>query len=551
VASNGHWGDLAEADATLAAVYDGFTPIPNPGVNDALDAFCAAKDISRKALLRLGARLSDYCVIAYPFPGGLKFRNLETGQRWASTDAEFKRLKLVRSGAKRADTVIVTESETDACRLIELYPEVDVAILPAGARRFTPAFGGQLEPYGRVLAALDNDEAGNAGAAKIAEAVAHAQRFAPPEGHKDWCEYRGDAPPLPEPPAPPHEWWQAPTDFDFNDDPPEPDWLVDRTIERGTVTVLSGDTGAAKSIVTQALVVAALKGEDWLGRRTHIERIVVIDEENAPRLVHARLRALGLTNDVIHGRLRYFSRKGLTVGDGGSTDAGLRKLLTDFSADALIVDTLMSASALEDVNSNGEATRLMKFLRGLAEDFNIAVLPLHHERKRSKDNPSSSSQAMMGARQWAGQADAHMTLTVESDYTEEPAALAGHVRSRRTFKWRPAEKDRDGGVNRPRRIAVESEKDARGQMVWMTCTDEGVIDDPTAAETTADLILTALRAAGDTGLEPHELAKAAAEKDPSKPSGTYTRARKALEEAGRVEKVAGRWRVTADAEVPI
>ncbi len=82
----------------------------------------------------------------------------------------------------------------------------------------------------------------------------------------------------------------------------------------------------------------------------------------------------------------------------------------------------------------------MEHLRSVAERFECAVLVLHHERKQSKDNPKWSGQAMMGARQWAGQADAHMTLTVESEFNEdetdratfEPAARSRPVRRRRT-----------------------------------------------------------------------------------------------------------------------
>jgi len=88
-----------------------------------------------------------------------------------------------------------------------------------------------------------------------------------------------------------------------------------------------------------------------------------------------------------------------------------------------------------------------------------AILLLHHERKQSKDNPRLSGQAMMGARQWAGQADSHMTLTVESDFTETETEH-GTFETRGTFKWKPAEKDRDGQLNRSRRVAVTSERDA-------------------------------------------------------------------------------------------
>jgi hypothetical protein len=136
----------------------------------------------------------------------------------------------------------------------------------------------------------------------------------------------------------------------------------------------------------------------------------------------ARLRALGVDNRM-RDRFRYFSREGFAVGDGGAADAFLREHLED---------------------------------------------------------PSSSGQAMMGARQWAGQADAHMTLTVESDLIEEDSDRDGHRTLRRIFNWRPAEKDRDGRANRPQGVCVASEKDSDGRLLSMSVVNEGDIEEATS-----------------------------------------------------------------------
>jgi hypothetical protein len=77
-----------------------------------------------------------------------------------------------------------------------------------------------------------------------------------------------------------------------------------------------------------------------------------------------------------------------------------------------------------------------------------------------------------------------MTLTVESELVEEEAETPGHRQLRRTFKWRPAEKDRDGRMNIPQRVGVTSEKDADGRLLWMLVTNEGEIE-PAKSETEA------------------------------------------------------------------
>ncbi len=341
------------------------------------------------------------------------------------------------------------------------------------------------------------------------------------------------------------DWKPQPLAFDFDADPPAPDWIVHRLMERGTVVVLSGDTGAAKSIVTSSILPAALTGAEWLGHATHVERAMVVDEENPSRLVRARLRALGTSNDL-RDRLRYFNREGVALGDDGRSDHWMRAQLAEFRPDLLIIDTLMAACDLEDTNSNSEAVRMMKGLRALARDFGCAILLLHHERKRSREHPASSGQAMMGARQWAGQADAHMTLTVESDLTEEDAETEGHRTLRRSFRWRPAEKDRDGRSNIARRVAVESEKDAAGRLLWMKVTDEGPIVDEGAQDTAEAAMLGLLRdAGGDGSVARRELAAAAGEKNAGEPSGTFKRALADLIDAGKVETVGRRYKATA------
>jgi hypothetical protein len=338
----------------------------------------------------------------------------------------------------------------------------------------------------------------------------------------------------------------APLALDFDVIPEPPDWVIHRLVERGTVVVLSGDTGSAKSIVSSSIIPAALEGRDWLGHATTADRIMVVDEENPDRLASARLRALGTTN-AMRDRLRYFSRQGVALGDGGTWDAWAKGELEDFGPDLLVIDTLMAACAVEDTNSNSEAVRMMKFLRSLARDFKCGVLLLHHERKRSLMNPSSSGQAMLGARQWAGQADAQMTLTVESDLIEDEAETEGHRSLRRTFKFRPAEKDRDGRPNVPRRVAVESEKDERGRLLWMRVEDKGPITEEGAQDHDASAILANLATAqreGDGVVARKELAAAAGEKNPESPSGTFKTALSNLLENGKVEKVGRRYKAT-------
>jgi hypothetical protein len=223
----------------------------------------------------------------------------------------------------------------------------------------------------------------------------------------------------------------------------------------------------------------------------------------------------------------------------------LRATIEDVQPDLVIVDTLMSASAV-DVNDNVAAVEMMKNMRSLAREYGCAVLILHHERKQQKDGyAAGSSQQTLGARQWVGQTDALLTIATETEMARTDLDN-GHFQLRRTFKLRLAEKDRDGRFNGTRKIAVESEKDERKRLIWMTVTDEGPISNATAKDDDALAILGALAAAEGDGLMGRKaIATATDEPDPKEPNGTWKKALEGLVESEHVEHVGQRYRITA------
>jgi RecA-family ATPase len=57
----------------------------------------------------------------------------------------------------------------------------------------------------------------------------------------------------------------------------------------------------------------------------------------------------------------------------------------------------MAACDVEDTNSNSDAVKMMKMLRGLAAEHGVAILLLHHERKRPREGTQNSSQATLAS----------------------------------------------------------------------------------------------------------------------------------------------------------
>lgn len=328
-----------------------------------------------------------------------------------------------------------------------------------------------------------------------------------------------------------------PEDFDFDSEPALPDYLVGNLFERRTVNITSGDTGSAKSIWAADLTHALLRGGKWFGRSIpNKSRVLYLDEENPKRVVHSRLRALGITN-ADKGSLKYFRRKGVQLGDP-TWDQWLREQCETFRPDLIVVDTAMAATAADTLDNDSVVKLYKTALRPVAEEFDTCIVVLHHERKPgAQESRGNGGHSMMGARQWAGQADVHTVLTPKSEYVETPRDDGGFD-THKEFTFQCA-KGRDGVPSRPELFTVEGVKMPRGEgdvrvyvLVKMTVTWGGAIMRDTVEEDLTERILRAMAADSDpeTTWTRADIAKAVGEVDPSSPSGTFKRA----------------WKVTAD-----
>lgn len=409
--SRGGWGDLAEQDDELAEVWDAYERLPEPGENAALDAFCEAKNITIASLMRLGARLSDPLVLAFPYQAGIKYRNVETGQRWAYHGSEFVRLKLIPSGSN-TDTVIVAESETDAARLTLLYPRCDIAVLPAGAKRFTPAFAEQLMPYRRVLVGLDNDEAGDVGAAKIAEQVPHAVRFAPPEGTKDWCEVDA-APPLPDvADQPPRcggivfEDLASRLRLAIDGKLPPVETIVDDLLYASGVHWLSGHPGSGKSIMALSIAQMVM-GE---GRP-----VVWIDYENGLDMTVRRMADADMDFDLAVAQFHYawYPQKAETY---------LDDIAEAYPGALVVIDSASKALQLAgiDENSPGEVTAWTVPIIRACKANSMPALVIDHVTKATKPRENRYAR---GAGAKLADADVHLMVEVVEEFTREQQGL--------------------------------------------------------------------------------------------------------------------------------
>lgn len=194
MASNGEWGTLAN-DTEAQERWEKFMlldALPRYGSHRLLDRLCDKKGLSPGDLASIGCRLGNWAgreALVYFFPDGLKYRVLEDDSRASEPGVRWVKGKIVPSTTLHAKGCIVAEGETDGAQLHRLFHDYDVMMLPAGAKHITDTIISQLQKYEQVFVALDSDDAGDAGAARLLEAVSGAQRMRPPDQMNDWCEW--------------------------------------------------------------------------------------------------------------------------------------------------------------------------------------------------------------------------------------------------------------------------------------------------------------------------------------------------------------------------
>jgi len=72
------------------------------------------------------------------------------------------------------------------------------------------------------------------------------------------------------------------------------EWAVEGLFPRGSVILISAESGAGKTWLAQSVAAAVARGQSFLGRKTVRMRVLYLDRENPPYVVKARFHELGI-----------------------------------------------------------------------------------------------------------------------------------------------------------------------------------------------------------------------------------------------------------------
>ena len=175
----------------------------------------------------------------------------------------------------------------------------------------------------------------------------------------------------------------------INFDEPRPlDYVIDKILERGSLSVLFGRPGAGKSTLALAEAVSIAAGKDLLGLDPDIEAGKVglywPDEgaRNAIRKIRGICAMYKLDIEQVRKNLFFIGGEGFPItANAGNIDALATQIIAMYSGfSALYIDS-MAAFGPDIESDNSDATRVMRGLERVAEQTQCAIRLLHHSRK--------------------------------------------------------------------------------------------------------------------------------------------------------------------------
>ena len=223
----------------------------------------------------------------------------------------------------------------------------------------------------------------------------------------------------------------------FADTPPPPiEFVIDKILERGAISILFGRPNAGKSTIAAAEIVSIAAGKDLanIGLKPKTGKVVVYwADEGGPSAFQRKAMALCARHKLewpaIRQNLRWIDG-GLTVTPDNCAEIvrQIAEQCGQFKPDAIYIDSLSSlAPGLE--MTNDIAAKIMKALEWLAKAQNLGIRIIAHPRKGDPTGKTvrNSFDELRGASAIAGRAAIveQVILEIDSQTGERIAKIAG------------------------------------------------------------------------------------------------------------------------------
>jgi len=178
----------------------------------------------------------------------------------------------------------------------------------------------------------------------------------------------------------------------------KPNWLIKGILERGSMNLLFGESGAGKSLFAMDWAFCAATGRDWHGHKIKEELKSLIIMGEGLRGASMRFKALSQKYGEAPKNIR-LSRRSINLLDSKEADDILKIVAElDFKPDIIMIDTL-HRNMVGDENSSEDMAMYFKSIELLARRLDAAIVTVHHSghADKGRSRGSSSIKAAMDA----------------------------------------------------------------------------------------------------------------------------------------------------------
>lgn len=298
-----------------------------------------------------------------------------------------------------SDTLILCEGETDSIALKHVFPKNH--ILGIGgvqeAQKYVK-YADSIENINKIIICFDNDESGEKARDKILNSIdtfkyeVSTLNFG--SYHKDFdlfyreCQERSKE----QIKIVRYEKESLKTSIIdaktlIQSDIPETKWLINDLLVKGGTTIIGGDSGAGKSLLSLNLSMHLVNGKTIFDSfECEKVNVLYIDEENIPNTIKTRITQLSKTRDIKENleNLHFSIMEDIKLDTAqGKRTLGKEKflnLMNQYKPQVCVIDSLVRFFC-GDENSSNDVKEIFDTLKFCTKNFGTSFIILHHTTK--------------------------------------------------------------------------------------------------------------------------------------------------------------------------
>jgi len=165
--------------------------------------------------------------------------------------------------------------------------------------------------------------------------------------------------------------------------------IVEGFLSPGTITMIYSPPTNFKSLLAESLGLSIATGREWLKLKVKKSPVLYLDAENSNQLLKERLAGFyNALNLKRHTFPLYFIKNGFIMDNKKKANIGylaaLEREIEDKGIKVIIFDTLHRFAFYDENRSDDINILYTKIFKPLIEDYNVAIVFLHHSTKKGE-----------------------------------------------------------------------------------------------------------------------------------------------------------------------